>query len=66
MLTLLQCKEILDDPALSDERVIEVRDILYAVTEQIFDAQEFAEGADISGRTRHDESVGMQTNEKRK
>lgn len=63
MLTLLQCKEILDEPTLSDEEVIQIRDLLFSVTEQIFDAQEFIEGADISDKTRHDESVGTQTNE---
>ena len=64
MLTLLQCKEILDEPTLSDEEVIEIRDLLFSVTEQFFDAYEFAEGADISSGTRHDESVGTPSNEK--
>lgn len=66
MISINQCKEILDTSDLSDEQIVEVRDILYAVAEQIFDVHECApEPADISDQTRHDESVGTRHHEER-
>ncbi len=65
MISINRCKEILESPDLSDEQIIEVRDILYAVAEQFFDAHQFGntKTADISDQTRHDESVGTQSHE---
>jgi len=37
MLTLEQMKELLDDPSLSDNQVLEIRDQLYALSEIIFE-----------------------------
>jgi len=37
MLTLEKMKELLDDPSLSDNQVLEIRDQLYALSEIIFE-----------------------------
>jgi hypothetical protein len=37
MLTLEQAKELLDDPTLSDEEVLEIRDQLYSLAEIIYE-----------------------------
>lgn len=37
MLTLEQAKKLLDDPALSDEEVLEIRDQLYSLAEIIYE-----------------------------
>mgnify|MGYP001217471088 CR=1 FL=1 len=37
MLTLEQVKKILDDPAISDQEALEIRDQLYALAEIIFE-----------------------------
>jgi hypothetical protein len=37
MLTLEQMKELLDDPSIPDEQVLEIRDQLYALAEIIFE-----------------------------
>lgn len=37
MLTLEKMKELLDDPSLSDEQILEIRDQLYALAEIIYE-----------------------------
>lgn len=37
MLTLEQMKKLLDDPSLSDEQILEIRDQLYALAEIIYE-----------------------------
>jgi len=37
MLTLEQMKKLLDDPSLSDDQVLEIRDGLYALAEIIYE-----------------------------
>ena len=37
MLTLEQMKKLLDDPSLTDEQVLEIRDQLYALAEIIYE-----------------------------
>ena len=37
MLDLKQMKELLDDPSLSDEKVLEIRDQMYALAEIIYE-----------------------------
>lgn len=51
MISINQCKEILGDSNFSDEQITEVRDILYAMVEQVFDEYE---SADVSNEPRHD------------
>lgn len=50
MISVKKCKEYLEGADLTDQEIIEIRDILYAVAGQIFDA-------DISGVARHDEKA---------
>ena len=40
MLTLEQARESLDDPALSDEEILEIRDQLYCLAEIIYEQWE--------------------------
>ncbi len=37
MLTLEQMKKLLDDPSLTDEQILEIRDQLYALAEIIYE-----------------------------
>lgn len=63
MISLQQCKEILGSTeGLSDQDILEIRDMLYAVIEQIFDAGQVQclPLADTKKKLRHNQNVEEQ------